>query len=489
MLQFIAAGKVEVGVMTRDEKKARSEQRQLQRFKGMLAKPDYKGYYAVMIGLVLLFQMFDLMATGIYSNLQEAIVLDFAGLPFNADISVGGAGYGQYQSTLSTITLANTIGFAFLGVVPFYKALADKLGRRPFFIINALLLGLAMFVGGTTNSLVIFVVVCLVIVFFTLHDMQILYITECVPDQKRATWQGIIAAVGSLANALVILMRLSALRPDGTLGQIPWRSIYMAIGIFGLVIFVLSALLLRESRPFLKSRIAYLETTPEQRRANAKEGKASDAGVIAGIKLMAKNPQLRWISIVTLIASAANNMVCSYNNSIMAQNGIDALGITVALLVTQAVSIPLNLIIGPLSDKIGRKWGSSICFILSGVGFAAMVFGGRMFSSSLACGIFCGAASGISICGYLAGMNITTLMMGESCPSSMRGSIIGVRSFFQSSAVLAMVLSGILFNYMPTGQVCLILSVPFLIAAGVVLLLKTKETKGLTMDEIEEQFN
>lgn len=291
------------------------EQKQLARFRRKLAKPDYKGYFFVMIGLVILFQIFDQMATGIFGTLQEAIVKDFAGLSYDADITVGGAGYQAYQDTLSTITFTNIAGYVFMGIVPWYKSLADKLGRQPFFILNALLLGLAMFVGGVTKDLTVFVISTIVVCFFTLHDMQILYVTECVPDNKCATWQGIIAAVGALAGLITAAMRMMSGEGTGAAVQVPWREIYIMIGVLGLVIFVVSALFLRESRPFLTARVAYLEIPYEERKAQAKAGKANQAGVIAGIKLVIKNKQLRWLSIATLIFSAANNMVCSYNNT------------------------------------------------------------------------------------------------------------------------------------------------------------------------------
>lgn len=473
--------------MTAD-KKRRGEEKQLQKFRRMLAQPDYKGYFFVMILLVILFQILDQMTTGIFGTMQEAIVRDFSGLAPNADITLNGAGYAAYQKTLSTITFTNLAGYAFMGVLPWYKSLADKYGRKPFFIANALFLGLPMFVGGLTNSLTVFVVSNLVICFFTLHDMQILYITECVPDRKRATWQGIIAAVGSFAALITAAMRLMTDASEEAAGGVPWRMIYIIIGVFGLAIFVVSALFLRESRPFLVSRVAYLETSDADRKAQEKSGGVSQAGVFSGIRLILKNKQLRWLSIATLIFSAANNMVCSYNNTIMAQNGMDTLGITIALVVMNVVSIPINLAIGPISDKMGRRWGSVISGFVSAAGFAVLVYGAPLIKGNIACGIFCGVAMGLAICGYLMVMNLTALMMSESCPSSMRGSIIGVRSFFQVSAVLSMAISGFLFQIMPTGQVCFLLAVPFLVAGSICLMLKTEETKDLSLEEIDRRF-
>lgn len=470
------------------EGKAKSESRQLERFRRQLARPETKVTFVVMITLAILFQMFDQMATGIYSNFQEAVVRDFAGLSFDADITAGAPGYDAYQNTLSTITLASMIGFGFMGVTPWYKAMADKYGRKPFFVINAFFLALALIMGGITHDLTIFVVATLLITFFTIHDIQILYVTECVPDRQRGMWQGIIAAAGSLAGVLTTGARFLALQPDGTVGAIPWRLIFILVGVFGLLIFVFALALLRESHPFLVSRVAYLETPEEERRANARAGKQGDAGVVSAFRLILKNRQLRWISIATLLFSTANNMVTSYNNTIMAQNGMGTIGITLALMVAMIVAVPLNLLIGPLSDLIGRKLTSAIGALASAIAFAVLVFFGGSFTDTVGGGIFNGIMVGISIWGYGTVGNLTTLMMSESCPSSMRGSIIGVRSFFMVTAVVSIFLSGMLFPIMPTGQVCFWLAVPFLALSSVCILLKTKETKGLTIEEIDAQF-
>lgn len=470
-------------------KKRMREEKQLRRLRSLQAKPEYKGYFFVMMALIFLFQIFDMMATSVYSNLQEVIVTDFAGLAYDADVSVGSAGYAPYQNTLSTLTLVSLVSYGFMAISPWYKSLADKLGRRPFFVLNSLLLGVGMFIGGLTRNLYVFAGALTIILFFTMHDMQILYITECVPSKSRGTWQGVINAVGGFAGLLVVLARFFSLNPDGSIGQVPWRSIFIGIGIFGLIIFVVSFFLLRESRPFLKSRIAFLEQSPQERAQLAQEGKSSQAGVISGIRLVLKNKQLRWLSIATLVVSVANNMICSYNNSIMAQNGFTSSEITIALVIASAMAIIVNLVMGPLSDKVGRKWTSSAFCAVSAILFLLFVYVSPLIQGSMARAIFAGASMGAAVNGYMVFPYLTSLMMSESCPAAIRGSIIGVRSFFNVTAVIAMVVSGILFRSMPVGQVCIILSVPFLLAASVILMVKTKETKGLSMEEIEKEFN
>ena len=361
--------------MTKEEKRLKKESKQLKSLIKEKNRPTFKGYFAVLMGLIILFQLLDMMATTVWNNLQEVIVRDFAGLAHDADISFGSAGYEQYQNTLSKMTMIQIVSYVFLGIVPWYKSLADRVGRRKFFIINAAFLGLAMFIGGLTEVLVIYLIASTVITFFTIHDMQILYVVESVPENKRGTWMGIVEAVGNAAGVFVIALRLTALQPDGTVGAVPWRGIYIFVGVVGIIVFVLSSLLLRESRPFIDSRIKYLEKTPEEREAEKQNEAKAQGGVIAGLKLMFKNKQLRWLAIGTFCIYAANNMISAYNASIMSQNGFDHIEVTIALLASCATGVIIGYVMGPIADKVSRKKAILTFGILSALSFVVFAFG------------------------------------------------------------------------------------------------------------------
>lgn len=475
--------------LLREEKRVLREKKELEALKLARSKPDFKGYFIVLMGLIILFQLLDMMATTVWNNLQEVIVRDFAGLAHDADISEGSAGFQQYQDTLSKMTVIQIISYVFLGIVPWYKTLADKKGRRPFFIFNAAFLGVAMLIGGLTKTLIIYLIASTVITFFTIHDMQILYVVECVPENKRGTWMGIVEAVGNAAAVFVISLRLTALNPDGTVGAVPWRGIYIFVGIIGIIVFVLAALLLKESRPFMESRIKYLEKTPEQREIDKQNAAKNQGGVIAGFKLMFKNKQLRWLAIATFSIYAANNMVSAYNTSIMAQNGFGHIDITIALLASCATAVIIGYIMGPIADKVSRKKAVLFFSILSAASFVIFAFGVPLIQNSGVFGsIISGILFGISMSSYSNTVSLTSLMMSESAPSSMRSSIIGVTNFFKVSAVVAMGLSSVLFKVFPVAVVCSILAVPFLIIGAVLIMVNTKETVGRTFDEIEEEF-
>ena len=431
--------------MDKKEKQLLKEQKELQRLRLAQSKPDYKGYFVMMIGLVLMFQFLDMMATTIWNNLQEVIVRDFAGLTHDADISMGSAGFDAYQATLSKITVIQIVSYVFL--------------------------------GAST-----------VITFFTLHDMQILYVAECVPENKRGTWMGIITAVGNAAAFVVIFLRLTALNPDGTSGPVDWRSIYVLVGVIGIIVFVLALIFLRESRPFINSRIKYLEKSPEQREMEKKDAAKSQGGVIAGFKLVIKNKQLLWLAVATFLINAANNMVSAYNTSIMSQNNFDTVEITIALAASCATGIVIGYVMGPIADRVSRKTASVFFGVLSAVSFIGFAFGAPYISNGVVGSIISGVLFGISMNSYNNILTLSMLMMTESSPASMRSSVIGVSAFFRVSAVIAMAAGSALFKVLPTGAVCTILSAPFLIGACIVIALKTKETKGRTFDKIEADF-
>ena len=90
-----------------------------------LAKPDYKLYLLVLCIVVILIHIVDEIATNTPSMVESNAVKQF--FP-NLDLSTRKAALVAIMTPLGAITM----------LMPFYKALSDKFGRKIFLVLNTL---------------------------------------------------------------------------------------------------------------------------------------------------------------------------------------------------------------------------------------------------------------------------------------------------------------------------------------------------------------
>ena len=102
------------------------EQQELNRLRKALEKTDRKGYLAYILMILSMAYIVDEIATNIFNAVQSEMVTEFyvrgMGLPFNTGL----AAYSAMTAPL----------FVCMQVIPFYKALADRFGRKLFLAIN-----------------------------------------------------------------------------------------------------------------------------------------------------------------------------------------------------------------------------------------------------------------------------------------------------------------------------------------------------------------
>ena len=459
-------------------KRQKREEKQLAHLLSVKSKGRYFAYIGVLIGIILLVDLLDNFVTGVNGNVTSCYINEFF---------VNGRLFGKdytYEEGLALNNTFNLVGYVIGLVVPFYKALGDKFGRKPLFIISTLGMALGLIVVYISKTYFGFLIGSFIISFFISHDIQIIYILEEAPSAKRATIYSILKGLGALGTFFIPLLRSTVMHNDPTL----WRNIYLIPGICGILISVIVFFFAKESKVFVNERIKYLsipyEARLEQERKEKelKKANSNKSGIFNAIKYIFQHKDLRNLIIIKTIFDAAIIAMTQYE-SIMASANMSTESITKALFPYPLIYCISVILSGFLADKIGRKkiiviFGS-ICLI-SFLGFVLTAKYNSEFSPYLI-----GACYGLYIGGYWIGRDYMEIISTEMVPTDIRASIIGAEGLlvYVGMAVgFAFVNIGMLF--MPIWVACLIFSVPCILLSVILLSIKVRETKGVDYESI-----
>ena len=461
------------------EIRKRREEKQYNHLVKVKAKGRYAWYFAVLVGVILLVDLLDNFVTSVNSNVTSCYINEFF---------VNGRLFGRdytYEDGLALNNTFNLIGYVIGLLVPFYKALGDKFGRKPLFIISTLGMALGLIVVFISKSYFGFLIGSFIISFFISHDIQIIYILEESPSKKRATIYSLLKGLGALGTFFIPLLRMTVMHNDPTL----WRNIYLLPGICGIAISVIVFFLAKESKVYVDDKIKYLELPFEERirmeeeKKAQKKADANKSGIFNAIKYIFQHKELRTLVIIKTIFDAAIIAMTMYE-SIMAKANMETADITKALFPYPIIYCVSVILSGFLADKIGRKkiiiiFGS-LC-VLSFVFFIVSALNHDSFNPYLI-GVF----YGLYIGGYWIGRDYMEIISTEMVPTDIRASIIGAEGllvYIGMAAGFAFVNIGMLF--IPIWLACLIFSVPCISVSIILLFIKVKETKGVDYESIE----
>ena len=253
---------------TREQIDARDQKELAQRRKQKNRKPLKYGLLLTLLALFLA-SVTDEISSTVAVQVQSSVVAEFFVRPLNV----------PYNEAMAMFSTATMFSYALMALVPFYKALADKFGRKPFLVFNTLGMGIGMALACWSSNMVLYFIGYGMTVFFVQHDMQIVYLYEIVPKERRATIYGLIKGISSLGIILIPMLRSSVLGTDTTL----WRGVYFLPALIVIAVSLFSLAVTRESKTFLDQRISYLESPyevrhPEAKKLSVKEKKAQKAG-------------------------------------------------------------------------------------------------------------------------------------------------------------------------------------------------------------------
>lgn len=307
-----------------------------------------------------------------YTRRQIALILSFAflGTLFDgAELNLVGYPLAYISDTLhsSTVELIQVItlqGFASIAGGIVFGWLGDLLGRRRTYTISVLLFGVAAIVGGLAPNYLVFLLSRLLagVGMGGLFGLSFSMFAECWKTSKRGLMGGSIQAmyfVGEILTEGVIYFCITALGPDAG-----WRTGYVLIGAGTVVIAVLAAFMLPESRQWRAYQTELRAgRVPEELRR----------GKVPMVDLFRRRYAFGTILFVVLATSmflTTNSMIAYLSTFLIKVEkislGTASLIVLIALVVT-AVTYPVG---GALSDVLRRKWAFFWCCSFGVIGFA-----------------------------------------------------------------------------------------------------------------------
>ncbi|WP_285128979.1 sugar porter family MFS transporter [Leclercia adecarboxylata] len=388
---------------------------------------------------------------------------------------------------------------------------ADKFGRKWPLILSAVLFSASAWGTAVASSFDMFVIYRIVggVGIGLASALSPLYIAEVSPADKRGRFVAInqlTIVVGVLAAQLINLMIAEPVAPGATQeaivqtwnGQTGWRWMFGAELVPALAFLVLMFFVPESPRWLMKAgkperARAMLERigTPEYASQTLKEiahTLEKDTQKVAFSTLL--QPQVKPIVIIGMVLAMFQqwcgiNVIFNYAQEIFASAGFDINDTLKSIVATGIINLVFTLAALPLVDKIGRRKlmlmgaaGLTIIYVLIASAYAMNIMGWPVLLLVLA-----------AIAIYaLTLAPVTWVLLSEIFPNRVRGLAMSMGTLALWIACFLLTYTFPLLNaglgaagsFLLYGAIC---------AAGYLYILrKVPETKGVTLEALEEQL-
>ena len=453
------------------------EERQLSKLTERRDKGNYRGYFMVLIFLIALVNILDEVTSNLSVSVQSSFITEFF---------VNNPVFGKTYTFEEGLSLHSTIGvvsYVFGLITPFYKALADKWGRKPLFAISTLGMALGLLIIYFSPNYPVFLLGYGIIGFFFGHDMQIIYILEEAPDKYRARIYSVLKSLGIFGVVCIPVLRDMLMGNDPTL----WRRIFLAPAVVGVIAAALVVIFARDTKVFMRERIEYLSIPYEERQAQKelakqqKQAERNKSGVFNAVKYIFANKDTKYLMLAHIIFDSGMPAIALYYESSMHIAGMSTADITKSMFVLPIVYACLTFLSGFVADTIGRKKLVVAASVLSATGFILFAVGINNLWNPYLIGGFCGLYQGC----YWIGRDYMNIMMTEKVPTDIRASVVGAEGLLVIIGLaVGYILAIVGMLKLPVYLTCLLIAVPVVSIAAIMLAFKVKETKGANLDEI-----
>jgi MFS family permease len=458
-----------------------SDAKELAKWQKEKARPKRSTYLWYLMLILTLVYIVDEVATNLNSTIQSYMVEEFFVNDMGLDAQTAQARWQGY----SALTMVSSV------LVLFYRPLADRFGRKIFLVINTAAMGVGMLLCFWSPNFPVYLLGFFFLTFLTGPDTQVVYITETAPAAHRASFVSAIKGIAQLGIALIALGMDYFMKGNDSM----WRWVFLVPACFGFAISFMALFLARETDQFLDERIAYLSLNDEDKIKllldKSRKDSAQKGGVLATAKFGFKHRQLRWLFIASMLYGTAFCATSFYGLIITDALSADPSD-SVAQLSKMAFIWPfvcsfVTIIYGFFSDKIGRKFVSTLLGSLIIVGLLFMSLGLYFGWNDYLVGVFLG----LFLAGYWNWGDTIILMVSESCPTNLRSSAAGDQNMFSGVGYALGYLTMVLYtNFAPVDALAyldflfLALAVPGVLGALYIINLHVNETRGLDLDKV-----
>lgn len=449
------------------------EARELVRREKQLQAKNNRFYLLYLFMVLSLIYIIDEIASTISIQFQSNIINEFfvqnMGLEYGEGLSLSSAlGFITYPVTL---------------LIVFYRPLADRFGRKPFLVLNTVMMGLGLFLVYLSRNIFVYMVGGTLMGFMVSHDMQCVYILECSSEKNRARNYALTKAVAILGTLLIPLLRATLMKNQSE----RWHLVYLVPALLGFVLSLAALLFAKETNAFVVNRVKYLKTPVEEREKQTREEKNNNAqgGILNAVKFAFRHRQLRFLMLACCFFYSASLATATYNTVMKESALMTEEAITLALYLYPVGNALMTFIAGVVSDRFGRK------ITIIAMSCSAVVCYSLFIASSML--NWMPALTGFAIGGFMgsywgAGDTIGGIMFSESSPTNLRSSVTVINTLLNGIiGGLATIVTIVLLPLLPKetfGYMYLGLTIPGLIGAIFIIWRYVGETRGLDLKKV-----
>lgn len=434
-----------------------------------------KLYFAYIVFIITLIYATDEIASQIGMLMKSEIAADLM------------SNFGQ--SSVGMLDLVSSLAIPFQAIGLLYRPLADRWGRKKFLIINTFGMSFSLLLIYLSNNIALYVIGACFIQFFIPHDMHVVYIMESSPSKHRARIYSTIKFFANMGVMLVPLLRRWLVSAAGD--SYGWRMVYFIPAVIGLVVSFIALLGAKETPAFVESRLNYLRMSEEEKLQlkNSKKAESKQGGLIPALRFALGHKQLRWLYVVSALANIGFYGSINYEpilNYGYEGSGIISAGdaVTTALILFPIGSAVAQVLMGFVSDWLGRKAAAILTAFNCLVGFLGFSLGAKYGLNPYVIGFL----SGVFVGSYYSVNDVLIMMIGESAPTNLRSSAISaqyiVTAVGYGISLGVGTLCAIKLGNSLIGTATLCMLVPGFVSALAVLFKNVGETKGIDMDTV-----